>query len=127
MVANPLPVGARITVTFPSATGYRLGGDEIAGATAVDQVAAASGTTATFSSGPTRMTTTPGELVFGAVSVTAGTTSPTWDPGWTVVGSHAVGTRYLARAQRVTTTTGSFTASGTASGPWLASVVTFRP
>lgn len=127
VASNALAAGDRINVTFPAATGYRLTGDEISGATAVDRVAAASGSSTAFSSGPTPTTTVPGELVFGAVSVTGGTTHPTWDAGWSSVGSHAVGTSYLARAQQVTSTTGSFAATGTASGPWLATVVTFRP
>ncbi|HET7386462.1 MAG TPA: right-handed parallel beta-helix repeat-containing protein [Nocardioidaceae bacterium] len=127
VAVNPLAAGMHINVSFPSASSYRLVGDEYAGAVAVDQVAAASGSGTTYSSGSTPVTTAPAELAFGAVAITGGTTSPVWGAGWSDLGSYSLGGNYLGRAQQFPTSTGTFSATGTATGTWLAVTVTFRP
>jgi hypothetical protein len=40
--------------------------------------------------------------------------------------NYSVNTNTLGRAYQIPTATGSFTASGTGSGTWLAEVVTFK-
>ena len=57
---------------------------------------------------------------------TFGGTSLTWNPGWTALAPYSVNTNTLGRAYQIPTATGSFTATGTGSGTWLAEVVTFK-
>ncbi len=126
VVHTALGVNDKITVTFPgAAASYRIVGDEVSGVSTVDQVAAAAGTTTSYSSGATGATASPNEFVFGAVGVFSGST-PSWSTGWTAETSYAVGSNFVGRAYKVATSTGSFTASGTTSGNWLATCVTFR-
>jgi parallel beta-helix repeat protein len=119
-----LASGAQIGFTFPSAAAYRITTDEVAGATAVDQASAASGTSGSFSSGSTGTTSRPGEFVFG-VTASFGATSVSWSSGWTALTTYILGSNALARAYQIPSSTGSFAATGTASGPWLSEVVTF--
>ncbi len=71
----------RITATFPAAKGgYRLGGDEFTGVSALDGQATAIGTGAAFSSGPASASTL-NDLVYGAVSVPNGSGAPSVDHG----------------------------------------------
>jgi hypothetical protein len=62
--------------------------------------------------------------VFGAVAVFGGTTL-SWDSGWGSLTTYTVGSNALGRAYQIPASTGSFTASGTTTGQWLAEVVTF--
>jgi hypothetical protein len=119
-----LAVGDRITVNFPSAASYNITGDEVAGVTGVDRQSTASGSAGAFSSGATGTIGRPGEFVFGAVAEFGGTTL-SWDAGWRGLTTYAVGTKALGRAYQIPGTVGSFTASGTAAGQWLAAVVSF--
>ena len=125
VAAGPLAVNDKISVTFPSAAGYRMGGEEFSGATRLDQASTATGSGTSFSSG-TAQATAGNEVAFGAVSVPAGTANPTWTSGWTDLGSYAVGSRYLGRAYDLPAPGGE-AATGTATGAWLAAVATFRP
>lgn len=126
MVNTALVPNNKITVSFPSATEYRMTGDELSGVSGVvDQRASATGSGSAFSSGATGITSTAPEFVFGTVALFAGAT-PGWASGWTPLTSYAVGTDYLGRAYRISSTTGSFTASGTGAGAWLAACVTLR-
>ena len=125
VATRALAVNDRITATFPSATAYRFGGDEFAGATRLDQSVTATGTGATFSSG-TAQATSGNEIAFGAVSVPTGTAAPTWATGWRSLGTAAVGSRYLARAYQLPAS-GGYTATGTSNGAWLSTVSTFGP
>jgi large repetitive protein len=125
-IATALAVNDRITATFPTAAaGYRIAADELAGVAQLDLTAAARGSTAQFSSGTTG-TTTAG-LVFAAVATKAGFGPPVWDTGWQAITPYSVGSSYLARAYRVPTSAGSYSASGTTSGTWLAAVDTWTP
>jgi PKD repeat protein len=125
VVLHPLVAGDKITVTFPSATGYRIGGDEFTGVTTAGTPSAATGVAGSFSSGAAGASA--GDLVFGAVSIPSGTGNPTWSAGWTNLGSYAVGSRYLGRAYEAASAAGGYAASGTASGNWLAAAVSLRP
>ncbi|HET8593793.1 MAG TPA: right-handed parallel beta-helix repeat-containing protein [Intrasporangium sp.] len=122
---QPLVAGNQITVSFPSAATYRLSGDEYAGVARADQTAAAAGTGSTFSSG-TAQASSGGEVAFGAVATFGGTANPSWSSGWTSTGTYSVSGRYLAKAQQLPAS-GPYTATGTASGTWLAAVVTLAP
>jgi len=121
VASNGLAVNDKITINFPAAATYRVMADEVSGATAVDQQSAASGSGSTFSSGSTGTTGRSGEFVFG-VTATFGGTSIGWDPGWTSLANYSVGSNTLGRAYQIPGATGSFTATGTASGTWLAEI-----
>ena len=126
-VSRTLAVNAKITATFPSATSYRMTGDEFAGVSSVDRVSSATGLAGTFSSGASAATTAPKEVAFAAVAISNGSANPGWATPWKDVGPYAVGTRYLGRAYQLPTSTTSLTATGNATGAWLASLVTFKP
>jgi parallel beta-helix repeat protein len=127
VAAGGLAVNDQITVTFPTASTNRVTADEVSGATTVDRQSAASGTGSTFSSGSTGTTSRAGEFVFATVG-TFGGTSLGWDTGWNskVFTTYTTGSTALGRAYQVPLGTGSFTATGTASGTWLAEVVAFK-
>ena len=127
VAVNGLAVNDQITVTFPTASSNRVTADEVSGATTVDRQSAASGSSSTFSSGSTGTTSRAGEFVFATVG-TFGGTSFGWDTGWNSKSftSYTTGSNALGRADQVPTGTGSFTATGTASGSWLAEVVAFK-
>jgi PKD repeat protein len=117
-----LAVGDKITVSFPTAATYRLSGDEYAGVSRPDQTSVASGTTSAFSSG-TAQASTSGEVAFGVVATFGGTANPSWATGWTSIGAYSVSGRYLGKAHQLPAA-GSYTATGSATGAWLAAVVT---
>lgn len=120
-----LAVNNVITLTFPTASTYRITADEVSGVSTADQESAASGTGSTFSSGATGTISRSGEFVFTAVGTFGGTTV-TWSPGWTGEQTYTVGSNALGRAYQIPSATGSYTGSGTASGNWLAEIVTFK-
>ena len=122
---NGLAVNDRITITFPAASTYRIIGDEVSGVTTLDQESAASGSGSTFSSGSTGTTSRSGEFVFAATA-TFGGTSLSWNSGWTGLTNYSVGSNSLGRAYQIPPATGTFTATGTGSGTWLAEIVTFK-
>jgi PKD repeat protein len=123
---KPLAANDKITVSFPSATAYRLGGDEFSGISRADGSAASTGASGSFSSGAAQATV-GNEIAFAAVSVPSGTASPSWSAGWRDLGSNVVGSRYLGRAYEPAPSAGAYTATGTASGAWLSAVVTLQP
>jgi parallel beta-helix repeat protein len=120
-----LAVNDVISLTFPTASTYRITGDEVSGVSAVDQESAGSGTGSTFSSGATGTISRSGEFVFAAVGTFGGTTL-TWSPGWTSEQTYTVGANALGRAYQIPSGTGTFTGSGSGSGSWLAEIVTFK-
>ena len=125
VAASGLAVNDQIAVTFPTASSNRVTADEVSGATTVDRQSASSGTSSTFSSGSTGTTSRAGEFVFATVG-TFGGTSLGWDAGWKNMGTSTLASTALGRAYQVPLGTGSFTATGTASGTWLAEVVAFK-
>ena len=94
--------------------------------TRVDVAASATGTTAAFSSGVAQTASGP-ELLFGVVALASGSAAPAWDPGWTALAPYAVGNSYVGRAWRAPSSATSASASGSATGRWLAGVVAFAP
>jgi hypothetical protein len=127
VAAKSLAVGAHLTTRFSANTASLVVADELTGVTTADRTAGATGTAATFSSGPTGTTSDPHEIAISVVSVTGGKKAPTWAAGWTTPGSINTGGNYLARAYLTTTTTANLTATGTATGTWTATTTTFKP
>jgi parallel beta-helix repeat protein len=125
VASHALAINDKITVTFPAALTYRIMTDEVSGVSTVDRQSAASGTGSAFSSGATGTISRAGEFVF-AVTGTFGGTSLTWNPGWTALANYSVNSSTLGRAYQIPAATGSFTATGTGSGSWLAEIVTFK-
>jgi PKD repeat protein len=120
---KPLPLGATVTVTFPTAAALYVTVDEFAGVTALDRTASASGTTAVFSSGAAT-TTQPGELLFGTVGKLAAA-GVSWSSGWTVMAALAGSGRRLSPAFEIAGAAGPYSASGTANGTWMAALATY--
>jgi parallel beta-helix repeat protein len=120
-----LAVNDQVVLSFPSAATYRITADEVAGVTATDVMASASGSGSAFSSGATGTTTRAGEFVYAAVA-TFGGTSLSWGTGWTGLTTYSAGSGALGRAYQIPSSTGTFTGTGTASGAWLAEVIAFR-
>jgi hypothetical protein len=122
--ALALPAGGTITLTFPSSPEYHVSADVYSGIAARDQKAAATGKTSPFSSGSTAATTQASELVVGVVGVESGG-SPAWSAGFTALPVQQVSTDYLDQAYQTVSQTGQYAATGTASGTWMAAVVTY--
>jgi parallel beta-helix repeat protein len=122
-----LALAAHLTVTFSTASASLVVADELTGVTVADRTVTATGTAATFSSGPTGTLSAPHELAISVVSLTGGKKAPTWAAGWTTAGAINTGSNYLARAYLTTTTTTSLTATGTSTGTWTAATTTFGP
>ena len=125
VAAAPLAANDKLTVSFPSAATYRLSADEFAGVTGPDRAATATGGAGAFSSGAA-VASAGHEIVFGAVSVPVGSADSTWSAGWNGIGAMSTTGRYLGKAYRVATSAGSYPATGSASGAWLAAAVSFR-
>jgi hypothetical protein len=123
-VNNALSPNQKINVVFPTSATYRVTADEVAGVSGVDRTAAATGATASYSSGSTATTSSPKEFVFGVVGIFGGS-APTWSSGWTAETSYATGSNVIGRAYRVASSTATFEASGTTTGAWSALCVTF--
>ena len=124
-MTTALDVNDKITTVFPAARAIGMIADRVHDVARVDVTASATGTTAAFSSGATSQTASVPELLFGAVALTSGSAAPAWDPGWTALAPYAVGNNYVGRAWRLSTSPTTASASGSASGRWLASVVAF--
>ena len=124
VLSTSLAANDKITATFPSAGSYRFGGAEFSGVTSLDADATAIGSGSSFSTGAASVST-GSDLAYAAVSVPAGTGSPTWSSGWTLAESQSVGSMYLSRAYQFPTG-GSATGSGSVTGAWLAAVATFK-
>ncbi|HEY3560154.1 MAG TPA: PKD domain-containing protein, partial [Kribbella sp.] len=128
VAAKSLALGAHVTVKYSVASASLVTADELTGVTAADRAVGATGSTATFSAGPTGTLADPHEIAISVVSLTGGKKAPTWATGWTAAGTGInTGGNYLARAYLTTTTTTQITATGSASGTWTANTTTFKP
>jgi parallel beta-helix repeat protein len=125
IASKGLAINDRVTITFPTAATYRITGDEVAGVTIPDKHSVASGPSGAFSSGTTAITSRSGEFVFGTVAVFGGT-SLTWSSGGTSLTTYTVGSNALGRQYQIPSAAGAFAATGTCTGSWLAAVVTFQ-
>ena len=120
-----LAAGGSITLTYPSSAETHVSVDEFSGITGIDTSAGATGTTAAFSSGPAPATTQATDVLVGVVGIESGK-SPTWASGWTRLPVLSVSSDFLDTAYQMATAAGSYAASGTASGEWMASIVTLK-
>src|SRR5450631_3423812 len=120
-----LAVGATITATYPSSAETHLSADEFAGVTAVDTSAGATASTAAFSSGATATTGQSAEILIGTLGAESGSALG-WAAGWTALPTLAISSDYLDTAYRLVTTTGTFAATGTTGGQWMASIITLK-
>ena len=120
-----LATGGSITLTYPSSGETHVSVDEFSGITGIDTSAGATGTTAAFSSGAAPATTQARDVLVGVVGIESGKT-PTWASGWTRLPVLSVSSDFLDTAYQLATAVGSYAASGTASGEWMASIVTLK-
>ena len=123
--ARALAAGATITLTYPSSAETHLSVDEYAGVTGVDISAGSSSSGSAFTSGSTAPTSQANEILVGDVGAESATT-PGWASGWTGLPTLAVSTDYLGTAYRLVTATGSYAATGTVGGQWMAGIVALR-
>ena len=121
---HPLAANGTITLTYPSSAETHLSVDEFAGVTGVDTAACGTGTGGSFSSG-SASTSQATDILVGDVGVESGS-KPTFAAGWTALPALAVSSDYLATAYRMVTATGSFAATGTTTGQWMAALVALR-
>jgi fibronectin type 3 domain-containing protein len=119
-----LTAAGSITLAYPSSAETHVSVDEFSGVTGIDSSAGAAGTTAAFSSG-TVTTTQATDVLVGMVGVESGK-SPTWASGWTRLPVLSVSSDYLDTAYQLATAAGSYTAAGTTSNQWMASIVTLK-
>jgi titin len=119
-----LAAGGQITVTYPSSAETHVSVDEFSGLTAIDTTAGATGTTSAFSSG-TATTTQATDVLIAVVGTETGK-APTWASGWTALPVLSVSTDYLDTAYQMATAGGSYAATGTISGQWMASILTLK-
>jgi hypothetical protein len=98
--------------------------DEFSGVTGVDSTAGATGTTASFSSGSAASSQST-DVLIGVVGADSAS-SPTWASGWTKLPVLAISNDYLDTAYQMATAAGSYTASGTSGGQWMAAIVALK-
>jgi len=120
-----LPAGATVTMTYPSAAETHAVVDELAGVSGVDVSAGATGTGTAFGSG-SASTSGAGEVLFGVAGLESSSATPVWASGWTALPTLSVSTDRLATAYRIAAVVGSFAASGTGGGQWMAALIAFR-
>lgn len=116
-----------ITLTFPSTQEHHIAVDEYTGIKAADQSANMSGVAeVTFNTGPTKPTSSDGELVIGVVG-TEGGDPPQLTADYTALGLQQVANDSLLSGYQSGVNAGAYRAGGVVSGPWLAQVTTFVP
>jgi hypothetical protein len=120
-----LAAGGSITLTYPSSGETHVSVDEFSGITGIDTSAGATGTTAAFSSGSAPATIQATDVLVGVVGIESGK-APTWASGWTRLPVLSVSSDFLDTVYQMATAAGSYAASGTASGEWMASIVTLK-
>ncbi len=124
LAVNALAQGATITVTYPATAQSYVAIDEFTGLLAVDQSASAFATGTSFNSGNTATTAQANELLYGIAGVESGN-AQAWAAAWTALPTLSISADHFATAYQVVNATGAYNASGTASGMWMAGIVTF--
>ena len=122
--AKALPSGGTITITYPSSAECNASADEFTGIAALERAASAFATSTSFNSGASGTTSQASELIFGVVGNESGN-APVFAAGWTALPTLSIVDDRLTVAYQVASTTGSFTASGTISGTWMAAVLAY--
>jgi fibronectin type 3 domain-containing protein len=120
-----LAAGGSITLTYPKSSETHVSVDEFSGITGIDTSASATGTTSAFSSGSAPATTQAADVLIGAVGNESGK-APTWAKGWTALPLLTVSYDHLDTAYQMATAAGSYAATGTTGGEWMASIVTLK-
>ena len=120
-----LGVNDRITVTFPTASGYRMTADEVAGVTGPDRSATAGGPAGGFSAGAPGVPVGSGEFAFGTVGIFDGALGG-WDSAWKGQATYTAGSNALSKAYQIVAGDGAVATAGTCTGRWLAAMVTFH-
>jgi titin len=120
-----LAAGGSITLTYPSSAETHVSVDEFSGITGIDTSSGATGTTAAFSSGTAPATTQATDVLVGVIGTESGK-APTWAKGWTVLPVLSISSDYLDTVYQMATASGSYAATGTVGGQWMASIVTLK-
>ena len=120
-----LAAGGSITLTYPKSSETHVSVDEFSGITGIDTSAGATGTTSAFSSGSAPATTQAADVLIGVVGNESGK-APTWASGWTALPLLTVSYDHLDTAYKMATVSGSYAATGTTGGEWMASIVTLK-
>jgi fibronectin type 3 domain-containing protein len=120
-----LAAGGSITLAYPSSAETHVSVDEFSGITGIDTSAGATGTAAAFSSGTAPVTTQAQDVLVGVIGIESGKV-PAWANGWASLPALSVSTDFLDTAYQLATAAGGYAASGTTSGQWMASIVTFK-
>jgi PKD repeat protein len=123
---KPLAQGSTITVGFAPSSQFQVSADEFQGIGGVDRSAGATGSGTAFGSTATATTTFSNELLFGVVGNQSGV-SPGWSTGWSSLATLTVGANHLGAATQIVNATGSYSATGTTSGTWMATITTYGP
>jgi PKD repeat protein len=116
--------GGIIKVTFPTYAEYHISIDEFSGVVAADRSASAWAKSSSFNSGSTATTSQAADFLFGVVGNESGAVS-TFAGGWTALSSLDISSDHLRAGYQVTTAAGSFAATGTSGGTWMAAVVAY--
>jgi hypothetical protein len=119
-----LAAGGSVTLSYPSSSETHVSVDEFSGVTGIDSTAGATGTTASFSSGSAASSQST-DVLIGVVGADSAS-SPTWASGWTKLPVLAISNDYLDTAYQMATAAGSYTASGTSGGQWMAAIVALK-
>src|SRR5439155_445709 len=119
-----LAAGGTLRVTYSTASACHVSADEFSGLTGTDRVASAFATSSSFNSGSTATTSQATELLFGVLGEESGVV-PSWATGWTALPTLSISSDRLSAAYRMVSATGAYAASGTASGTWMATIVTY--
>jgi PKD repeat protein len=122
--AKALPTGGTITITYPSSAECHASADEFAGIGALERAASTFATGTSFNSGASGTTSQASELILGLVGVESGN-APVFAAGWTALPTLSIIDDRLTLAYQIASSAGSFTASGTISGTWMAAVLAY--
>ena len=122
--AKSLPSGGTITITYPSSAECNASVDEFTGIGTLERAASAFATGTTFNSGASGTTSQASELILGVVGLESGN-APVFAAGWTALPTLSIVDDRLTLAYQIASSVGSFTASGTISGTWMAAVLAY--
>jgi hypothetical protein len=120
-----IAAGASLTLSYPSSAETHVSIDEFAGITGIDTSAGATGTTSAFSSGAAPVTTQAHDVLVGTIGLESGK-APAWAGGWTALPVLSISSDYLGAAYQIASATGTYAATGTTGGQWMASIITLK-
>lgn len=112
-----------VSVAYPAATAHAVAIDEYAGHPAVDQSISATGIGSTVSTGKTAKTGATDELAVAALADTSGDVALN---EYTPLPSLNVAGATVTIGWRALTKPGTYQATGSSAGPWMAALLTLR-